>query len=133
METTGLFVIDATKNLYAKTESAAQEYLSDKLNPKLRPIVEYVAKRCSDYGLPGVVTDVFYNGGIHSAWRAVDMRSTHLPKGCDDKIRREVNERWPYGKKGDGSPGETIVPINHKAAQQVQKVTAPHFHIQTRP
>lgn len=53
-----------------------------------------------------------------------------LPITESEKMRTVVNLVFPYGNKHDGTPGETIVKLDHSDTSPT--ATAPHFHVQVR-
>lgn len=123
--------IDADLNLFAKERSLVGEWNSRRLYPKLKKIVIVLAQAIHAFGKPCVITSIYRaDGGIHNDWRAVDVRSQNLTPDEIALIRGSINKRFPYGLKSDGTPGETVPPVDHKAAQSVQAVTGPHFHVQ---
>lgn len=126
-----MIAIDGDLNLFAKTADVIPFWNSRRLYPKLKKMVIVLAQLLHEKGYPCVITSIFReDGGIHNDWRAVDVRSQNLKPEDAEAIRAAMNKRYPYGLKSDGAPGETVPPLDHQAAQAVQAVTAPHFHVQ---
>lgn len=132
----GTIPVDEAKNLFAKTADIPPQWERlQKKNPRLSAIVaDFAINFMKPRGYPAVITSIHRPdaGGVHALWRAVDVRSTLMPNDDAEEIRVAFNEKYPYGMKGDGTPGETIPPLDHKAAQTTTAVSAPHFHIQNR-
>lgn len=135
-----LVPIDQDLNLFAKTDAIVQQWQSPKLHPLAKKIAIALAQYCAWHGRPAVLTSIYRNDdGVHEAWRALDVRcrSTEFDIARqneafqeDELIRTKINTRFVYGLGTDGRKRDTIPPLNHKAAQNKQAVTAPHFHIQ---
>src|SRR5690606_7041084 len=46
-----------------------------------------------------VITSIHRSAGIHSTYRAVDIRSRHLPFGVAEEIAEWINQRFHYGMR----------------------------------
>lgn len=126
------YPIEPDSNIFGKTKSVCEHWLSRKLNRRLRALIVEFAQILLQHGKACVITSIYRPdpGGIHSLWRAADVRSQDLTPEEAESIRVDFNARHPYGLKSNGKPGETIPPLNHAAAQNTTSVSAPHFHIQ---
>lgn len=138
-----LVPIDQDLNLFAKQDAIVSQWHSPKLHPLAKKIAIALAQYCAWHGRPAIINSIYRSDdGIHEAWRALDVRCrsslTDIENNTDafqedELIRRKINERFVYGIGGDGRQRDTIPPLNHKAAQKKQSVTAPHFHLQVSP
>lgn len=119
--------IDGEFNMWAKEARIAQEWADPRLDLRVKVIVRCMAYWLDIEGYRCILTEVFRaDGGIHAAWRAVDVRSTHIPLELAQEIRSKVNHMFPYRN----GYFDTIPPLNH--AGNASRSTADHFHVQVR-
>lgn len=107
-----------------KDPSKQREF--SRLHPKLKEIVLWMGHEAWDKSRDVlVVTDMYRDkyGSVHKYWRGIDIAL--LEYGDSEQLRIEVNKKFPYGMRGDGTLGETIVDLRHGSA--------PHFHVQVKP
>lgn len=117
-----------------KTEELCGQYW--KLTPKARYLAGYI-----DYLLwkwykkEAIITCIFYIGGsgVHSQWRAFDIRSTDFTYNEIAVIQEEVNRTFPY----DVNRPQLKSCIHHKVDSKKIKdyklknfVPQYHFHFQ---
>jgi hypothetical protein len=130
------FAVDEDSNIFAKAPEIIDQWAKLKRrNPRLVSLVtDFATEFMRPKGYPAVITSIYRpdDGGIHADWRAVDVRSTLMPHDSAEEIRVAFNAKHPYGLKHDGTPGETIPPLDHKAAQATTQSNASHFHLQIR-
>ena len=61
--------------------------------------------------------------GVHTVWRAIDIRTQGQDPGVVDLITRRINAHWTYDSKRPRLP----------VAYSKPHGTGPHLHIQTHP
>jgi len=114
-----------------KTDEIAEQYWQ--LTPKARYLASYI-----DYLLwklykkQATITCIFYQGGsgVHSQWRAFDIRSTDFTYNEIANIQEKVNTTFPY----DVSRPKLKSCIHHKVdskkiSEYKLKDFVPQYHL----
>jgi len=101
----------------------------ENLHPALFAIIGYVTYYASIHNLESTITSIYRNdGGIHSDYRAVDMRSKTWSEFHIQRVCFKINEKFKdiaAISKSDGLPRACVY---HKV-----KGGAYHFHLQVKP
>jgi hypothetical protein len=96
--------------LQFKYERLRNEWVS--LDFRLREIILPTFQLlCAQYCRPTIVaTSIYREDGVHSAWRAVDIRNPWLSDlAVAEGIATWINDRFAYGRTGAGVPTNVCI------------------------
>lgn len=114
------------------------EFSSKDINPMLRKImVQESEVAYIDHGWLFFVTCIYRTQeedkacggtghGLHTLWRAADVRTRSMPEAIVKQVAEKVNGRWAYDRKRSH-----LVALYEPSG--TAHTTGPHLHFQTSP